>query len=197
MVDTLEVVAINPVNTFDRLGLCWGHLENWKSLKIVQKSREWLEKANAIFKPTTFIAYTNREHAGMIEFIPNRLLKKLGLCPCRVDKENRETEDRYILGGESENYLFISCLLVNKDCQGKGVGKALLTHLLGSEVFKNSDGALVYARKRDDSWDKYIHWPAGPAEFYLKAGFIIEKTLDNPVGCLLNYRNTHLTKQKW
>jgi len=196
MVDDVEVVAINPANTFDRLALCWGHLENWKSLKIVQKSKEWLEKTNAAFKPTTFIAYTNREPVGMIEFIPQTLLKKLGLCPCRTDKENNETEDRYILGKELEGCLFISCLLVNKNHQGKGVGKALLTHFLESEVFKNSDGALVYARKRDSSWDKYIHWPAGPAEFYLKAGFVIEKTLNNPVGCLLSCRNARPIRQK-
>ena len=88
-----------------------------------------------------------------------------------------------------ENYLFISCLWVGKDHQGKGVGKALLSHFLNSQAFKESEGALVYVARRDEGWEKYIYWPAGPAEFYLKAGFAIEKTLINPTGHILSYRN--------
>jgi len=188
MMSNIEVVAINSDNVFDRLKLCWGHLDDWRHLEIVLKSKEWLEKANAFFKPTTFIAYKGREPIGMIEFVPLKLLKNLGLCPCRVNTENKETEDRYIISEEFENYLFIPCLFVSKDHQGKGVGKTLLNHILYGEVFKNFDGVLVYVTERDERWDKYVHWPAGPKEFYLKAGFVMEKTLRDPIGYLLCYR---------
>jgi len=130
----------------------------------------------------------------MIEFLPQRLLGRLGLCPCRVDTEHGETEDRYVLGKDFGDYLLISCLFVNKDNQGKGVGRTLLSHFLSSKVFEDSDGASVYVTERDESWDSYIHWPAGPKEFYLKVGFTIEKTLDNPAGYLLYYGSSHARK---
>jgi len=189
MVENVKVLTLDPENIFDRIKLCWGHLKDWQHLQIVQKSKEWLEKTNASFTPTTFIAYINEAPVGMIEFIPQKLIKKIGLCPCRADPEKREIKSRYVLRKKFDNCLFISCLYVDKDHQGKGVGKILLDHFLNSEVFKNSNGALVYVTQRDERWDKHIHWPAGPKEFYLKAGFTIEKSLDKPVGYLLYYGN--------
>jgi ribosomal protein S18 acetylase RimI-like enzyme len=185
--NNVKIQAMNPLNTLDRIKLCWGHLEGWKNLEIVHRSREWLEKANRSFTPTTFIAYANQVPAGMIEFVPRKLMKKIGLCPCRADPEKGKMENRYALGKEFADSLFISCLWVNKHHQGKGVGKALLNHFLDSEVFKNSGGALVYVSERDERWDKHIHWPAGAKEFYLRAGFTIRKTLDKPTGHLLYY----------
>ena len=196
MAEDVRVVAISSNNIWDRVKLCCGHLKDWRRLEIVQKSKEWLEKTNALFTPTTFIAYIRGTPVGMIEFIPQKLMKRVGLCPCRANPEKNEVENRYILGEEFENCLFISCLWVNGHHQGKGVGKTLLTHFLNREAFQNSDGVLVYVTKRDEGWGKYIHWPAGPKEFYLKFGFTIKKTLDNPVGYLLYYRTvsyTHLT----
>jgi len=188
MVENVKVTAIDSDNVFDRLHLCWGHLKGWKSLEIVQKSREWLEKTSKSFGPTTLIAYAGRTPVGMIEYIPQKLMKTVGLCPCRANPE-KKTRSRYVLREGFDNYLFISCLWVRKDYQGKGVGRTLLTHFLNSEVLKNSGGALVYVRRRDARWEEHIHWPAGPKEFYLKAGFTVEKTLDKPVGYLLGYRN--------
>lgn len=189
MVENIKVRTINAENIFDRIKLCWGHLKDWQHLQIVEKSKEWLEKTNASFTPTTFIAYINEAPVGMIEFIPQKLMREIGLCPCRADPEKRKIKSRYVLGKKFDNCLFISCLWVDKDHQGKGVGKKLLDYFLKSEVFKNSNGALVYVTQRDERWDKHIHWPAGPKEFYLNAGFTIEKSLDKPVGYLLYYGN--------
>jgi GNAT superfamily N-acetyltransferase len=177
-------------NIADRLWLCWGHLDNWRKLPIVQQSEEWLNRANAVFTPTSFIAYKNRTPVGMIEFLPQEFLRQLSLCPCRIDREQGETESRYDLGREFDDYLLISCLSVARHYQGKGIGIALLNHLLESEVFKGSKGALVYVRERDQSWEKFIHWPAGPKEFYFKAGFSIARVLENPPGCILRCKKT-------
>ena len=185
--DQLKVVAIDPERISDRLELCWGHLDDWRNLGIVKRCRRWLEGTNAVFTPTTFVAYKGEEAVGMIEFVPNRLLKTVRLCPCRINEESGEVEDRYILGPHFENHLFISCLLVSKDSRGQGFGKALLNHLLSSEVFQDSDGALVYVTKRDEEWASHIHWPAGPKEFYLKAGFAVLKSMKNPKGYILIY----------
>jgi ribosomal protein S18 acetylase RimI-like enzyme len=183
----INVQAIDLNNISDRIKLCWGHLHDWKNLEIVQQSQQWLEKANKLFAPTTFIAYMNATPAGMIEFIPQKLIKVIGLCPCRADPEKGKIPDRYALGKEFEDFLFISCLWVDKDHQGSGVGKALLNHFLNSQAFRNSDGASVYVSERDERWEKHIHWPTGPKEFYLHAGFTLRKTLKKPVGYLLCY----------
>lgn len=187
----IQVAGLRSSNISDRLWLCWGHLSDWRNIPVVQRSNKWLQQANSLFAPTTFIAYVGKTPAGMIEFMPNRLLKELGLCPCRVDKENQETEDRYILGKEFDDCIFISCLSVSKNQQGNGVGKTLLRHLLESKAFRGYRGALVYAREKDPSWEKFIHWPAGPKEFYVKAGFSIAKALENPAGHILYYMRQH------
>jgi len=190
MMENVDVMPISPENVSDRLELCWDHLNDWRNLDIVQKSKKWLEMANGFFTPTTLIAYKGGTPLGMIEFVPQRFMRKRGLCPCRVDAKSGETENRYTLGKEFENYLFISCLFVGKDQQGKGVGKSLLNNFLHSKPFTDSDGALVYVTQRDKGWDKFIHWPAGSREFYLKAGFVVEKTLVDPTGYVLRYRQT-------
>jgi GNAT superfamily N-acetyltransferase len=189
MVENVKVRTMDVENVLDRIKLCWSHLKDWEHLQIVQKSKEWLQKTNLLFAPTTFIAYIHDASVGMIEFIPQRLMEKVGLCPCRADPEKKKMRSRYVLGKKFDNCLFISCLWVEKDHQGKGVGKTILGHFLDSEVFKNSDGALVYVTERDERWDKHIHWPAGPKEFYLKAGFTIQKSLDKPAGYLLHYES--------
>jgi len=189
MAESVNFLPISAANIVDRLRLCWGHLNGWTDLGIVHASKRWLESANTHFSPTTFIAYKSETAVGMIESVPQKLLK-LGLCPCRIDAKSGEIESRYLLGDEYENHLFISCLSVDKESQGKGVGKALLRHFLRSKAFAEAGGATVYVRERDESWDKFIHWPAGPKEFYLKAGFIIKKTLANPTGYLLCYSST-------
>jgi GNAT superfamily N-acetyltransferase len=127
----------------------------------------------------------------MMEFLPQRLLKQLGLCPCRANPEQGEIEKRYSLGGDFENYLFISCLYIAREHQGVGIGKLLLNHFLASEVFQDYDGATVYVAERDKTWESYISWPTGPKEFYMKSGFVFERSLDDPKGYLLSYSKIH------
>jgi len=186
--ENLRIIALDSSNIFDRLRLCWSHLDNWENSEIVKKCKKWLEEANTMFSPTTLIIYKNGLPLGMIEFMPLKLLKRVKLCPCRTDVENNEVEERYILGEDFDNYLFISCFLVNKDHQGKGVGKTLLNNFLNSEIFEKFEGALVYVTERDETWSGHIHWPAGPKEFYIRAGFFISKTMRNPKGYLLSFK---------
>lgn len=186
--NNLRIVAVNSQNVSDRLILCWGHLDGWATLEVVKRCRRWLEETNTVFTPTTFIAYRGEGPAGMIEFVPQRLLRTVRLCPCRVDEKTGEVESRYVLEQDFDNYLFISCLFVSKNHQGKGVGRTLLNHFLKSDVIGDFEGALVYVTERDESWNRHIHWPAGPKEFYLKAGFVVSRTLKNPAGYILSYR---------
>lgn len=192
MTGTAQNITVTPIdssNLVDRIRLCWGHLKDWEQLPIVKRSREWLETANASFSPTTFIAYVDETPAGMMEFVSQRLMTEVGLCPCRANPETSEVEKRYVLGKDFATWLFISCLWVGKDYQGRGVGKALLNRFLGSAILRSAHGALVYVTERDESWDRYIHWPAGPREFYLKAGFATLETLSAPAGHMLYRAN--------
>lgn len=192
MAESIRVTSVDSNNLVDRLRLCWGHLKNWERLEIAQQSKQWLERANASFSPTTFIAYADETPAGMIEFVPQKVMREAGLCPCRANPETSEVENRYVLREEFEHCLFVSCLWVNKDYQGRGVGKALLNHLLRSDTFRNSGGVLVYAAVRDERWEKHMHWPAGPVEFWVRAGFGVLESLSAPAGFMLYRENSGL-----
>lgn len=188
----IEIHPISQERISDRLGLCWGHLSNWENLEIVKKSKQWLEKTASSYRPTTFIVYETNLPIGMVEFLPMRLLEKCGLCPCRIDAENGEIPQRYAQGTNFGDCLFISCFLIRNGFQGKGVGTALLNHFLNHEAFKRSDGALVYVRERDEAWDKHIHWPSGPDQFYTSSGFKRVRTLENPKGQILYKKKSNV-----
>ena len=180
------VRPMDSSNIGDRLKLCWGHLSDWEKLTVVNRSRRWLEETNRVFSPTTFIAYVSDAAVCMIEFLPLGLAASVNLCPCRMDAENHEVVERYVMGPEYSDHLFICCLMVRGKNQGKGVGTMLLNHFLASRVFAEHGGVLVYVMERDPSWESFIHWPAGPREFYEKRGFRQVKTLENPRGYLLS-----------
>jgi len=184
-----KIVAINQENIVDRLRLCWSHLVGWEDLEVVQKSKEWLERVNSRFTPTTHIAYSGELPVGMIEGIPVRLLQSLGLCPCRWDHGTNYPSEEEIdaLGEKFGNDWFISCLWVTKEHQHRGIGKVLLSYVLKSKSVKEADGVLVYVGEKDEEWEEHFHWPTGPLEFYLKAGFTVIKEIADPKGHLLRY----------
>jgi GNAT superfamily N-acetyltransferase len=179
-----SIYPMTPSRVLDRLRLCWGHLDDWTNLKIVKQSREWLQEVNATYTPTTSIAYLSGTPVGMIESIPYELVAAHGLCPCRVPSEDGKMPIQVEGFGRD---LFISCLYVAKENQRKGIGRALVSSLLRSEHFRHFEGALVYACRRQKEWEQHIHWPAGPAEFYLRAGFVPVITAESSGESLLRY----------
>lgn len=186
--ETLNITALSERHIKKRLELCWGKEEEWKNLEVIEGCRRWLKKVNNRLKTSTFLAYENGKAIGMVEFIPYKMLTELGLPPCRTDVDANEVPERYLLDNNYSQYLFISCLWVDKEHQGRGVGGGLLNHLQSSEILEEYNGLLVYTRKKDDSWDNHISWPTGPKEFYQKYGFNIIKKLENPAGYILEYQ---------
>lgn len=186
--EELHVVPIRPGNFSDRLQVCWSHLEGWESHELVKESRQWLESVNSQFTPTTFIAYDGTTPVGMIEFMPRDMLHVQDFCPCRKRKAG---DGRVLprLGTDYMDYLFITCLWVPATWQHQGVGNSLLIHLLDSQVFKHFRGMLVFASARDPKWPESVHWPAGPREFYERRGFQPVKEIEDPAGCLLQYKH--------
>jgi ribosomal protein S18 acetylase RimI-like enzyme len=179
----LEIVALSPTHISDRLEICFGHLDDWQSLEVVQGNKRWLAKANKEFGPTTLIAYKGGVPAGMIEFVPRSLIPKVGFCPCR----SQETDMKELLALDDgyDKHLFITCLWVPGRYQREGIGRALLSQLLLSQLFNGYEGALVFSKDRDSRWPKEIHWPAGPAEFYIDNGFDVLRVLSDPPGRML------------
>jgi ribosomal protein S18 acetylase RimI-like enzyme len=184
--EELRIMPIGPGNLADRVELCWSHLQDRENHELVKESLAWLESINSEFSPSTFIAYRANTPVGMIEFLPRDMLHHTDLCPCR----KRKGGERRVLppaGTDYRDYLFITCLWVPMRWQHQGVGNSLLMQLLDSRVFKHFRGALVFASDRDPKWPEGIHWPAGPREFYERAGFKVAKRIENPPGHLLIY----------
>jgi ribosomal protein S18 acetylase RimI-like enzyme len=182
--EELRIMPIGPGNLTDRLEVCWSHLENWENHELVRESRQWLETVNSRFSPSTFIAYDGNAPVGMIEFLPRDMLHDQDFCPCRTRKGG-DGSVLPSLGTDFRDYLFITCLSVLPPHQHQGVGKAMLMHLLNSQTFKHFRGALVFAADRDAAWPDSVHWPAGPREFYERAGFRMVRRIKKPAGCLL------------
>ena len=182
--EKLRIMPIGPGNLNDRLEVCWSHLEDWQDHELARESREWLETVNSRFSPSTFIAYEGNQPVGMIEFMPRDMLHDQDFCPCR----KRKCGDGAVLpslGTDYRDYLFITCLWVPTQYQHRGIGNSLLMQLLESQTFKHFRGALVFVADRDPAWPEAIHWPAGPREFYERAGFSVVKRLEEPPGHLL------------
>jgi hypothetical protein len=179
-------MPIAPDNMRDRLHVCWSHLDDWENNAIIADNRAWLEKVNDMFSPSTFIAYQGDAPIGIIEFMPRDMLHHEDFCPCRRRKGG-EGAVLPSLGTDYRDYLFITCLWVPRPNQHKGVGNALLMHLLDSEVFRHFRGALVFVADRDPAWPDSVHWPAGPREFYERARFEVVKRLEQPAGYLMKY----------
>jgi ribosomal protein S18 acetylase RimI-like enzyme len=182
----VRIKPIGPDNLNDRLHVCWSHLENWESSEIVAENRAWIEKINEMFSPSSFIAYRGSAPIGIIEFMPRDMLHHEDFCPCRRRKGG-EGAVLPSLGTDYRDYLFITCLWVPGSSQKKGVGNALLMHLLDSDVFKHFRGALVFVGDRNPAWPDTVHWPAGPRKFYERAGFEVVKRLEETPGHLLKY----------
>jgi len=182
--DELRIMPIGPGNLTDRLQVCWSHLENWENHELVTESKDWLETVNSRFSPSTFIAYRGTVPVGMIEFMPRDMLHDQDFCPCRKRKGGGGSV-LPSLGTDYRDYLFITCLYVPTQFQSQDIGNSLLMHLLDSQTFKHFRGALVFAADRDPAWPDAIHWPAGPREFYERAGFEVAKRTDKPAGHLM------------
>jgi ribosomal protein S18 acetylase RimI-like enzyme len=169
----------------DRLSVCFGHLAEWRTKKVVEDVRTWsLQRLNDV-KQFCYVAYEEEEPAGFIEFLPMKTIQKYGLNPCRISplagkeaeyKGHKLVELPYPAPVFNHD-AFIACLWVRLSFTRRGIGKALIEKLSYDlkrrGVLPNFEirGLQVYVEKRGRNWHPSIDWPAGSLSFYEKRGF--------------------------
>jgi len=137
-----------------------------------QAKKDWFRRASGKYGVCGFVAYLNDRPVGLVEFLP------VDAVPYPEDRP-RET-------------IFILCVYVRKDSQGKGVGRELLSQLIrylattpiGYFGGKKTRGIEVYVPQPDPKGPAYIQFPTGNKEFYEKFGFKLKKALPKQKGYL-------------
>jgi GNAT superfamily N-acetyltransferase len=134
--------------------------------------KKWFREASGKYGVCGFVAYLDNRPAGLIEFLP------VDAVPYPVSKP-KET-------------MFILCAYVRRDSQRKGVGRALLGHLIQFLATtpisyfggKKTKAIEVYVPEPNPKWPAYIQFPTGSKEFYEKSGFKLKRELPKQEGYL-------------
>jgi len=180
-----KVKLLDESRIEDRLSVCFGHIPNWKTKKVVVDVRVWSLKRLKDVKQFCYIAYEKEKPAGFIEFLPMKTVQKYGLNPCRVAPmagKEAEYKGKKLLNLPYPNPIFmddvfIACLWVQLHFTHRGIGRALIERLFHDlkkrEILPNLkiEGIQVYIAKRMPDWHPSIDWPAGSVAFYEKMGF--------------------------
>lgn len=128
-----------------------------------QAKKSLFREASSKYGVCGFVAYLDNRPAGLIEFLPVDAVPY----PERKPKET----------------MFILCVDVRRDSQGKGVGRELLSHLIHYLAItpiryfdgKKTRAVEVYVPQPNPKWPDYIQFPTGSKEFYEKFGFKLKK----------------------
>ena len=182
---SLEVKLLDSSSIEARLSICFSHIPEWKTKKVVEDTRMWILKRLEDLKRFCYVAYEKGKPAGFIEFLPMKAVQKYGLSPCRMSpgaairaefKGMKLAQVPYP-NPVFDDDVFISCLWVELLYTRKGIGRTLVRQLihdlkkgniLSGEGIK---GIQVYIEKRRPDWHPSIDWPAGGPIFYEKMGF--------------------------
>lgn len=124
-----------------------------------QEKREWLTKVNREFGDCSFVAYLKGVPIGFIQYAPAEFFPRI---------------NDYDSGPPSEDSIFLACLYIpNKEKRGKGLGTALLNHLVAKLKEREIEAVETFARK--DSENN----PSGPLKLYLKHHFKVKRDKDD------------------
>ena len=125
--------------------------------KAIAVKQDWFEKAMGIFGCCGMILYAEGEAVGYAQYAPPRLLSNVA-------------EYSQTMSSPSPDAVLISCLYVQEEYQGRGLGKKLLLAILENLRQRGYHAVETYAR--DDSGNNC----SGPTEFYLRNGFGVVET---------------------
>ena len=201
----LKVRLLDESRIEDRLSVCFGHIPNWKTKKVVEDLRTWSLKRLKDVKQFCYVAYEEGKGAGFIEFLPMKPVLKYGLNPCRVAPmagKEAEYKGKKLVNlpypdPSSNDDVFIACLWVKLSFTRRGIGRALIERLVHdleeAKILPNLkvEGIQVYIEKRRPDWHPSIDWPAGSVAFYEKMGFTrIRNVKNSGNGRLCNEENS-------
>lgn len=196
-----KIFLLDESRIEDRLSVCFGHIPNWRTKKLVKDIKAWSLKRLKDIKQFCYNAYIEKEPAGFIEFLPMEAVQKYKLNPCRVSPiAGKEAEYKgkklVILPYPNPTFnsdVFIACLWVKFSFTRRDVGRALIEKLVRNlkrgEILPHLkvEGIQVYIEKRRSDWHPSIDWPAGSVAFYEKMGFTKIKNVKTAemVGCVM------------
>jgi len=180
-----KIFLLDESRIEDRLSVCFGHIPDWKTKKVVEDLRSWsLERLKDV-KQFCYVAYANKEPVGFIDFLSMKVLQKYGLNPCRMSPlagKKAEYKGKKLVelpypNPTFNNDVFIACLWMKLPFTRRGIDRGLVEKLFHDLKEGNilhdskAEGLQVYIEKRRPDWHPSIDWPAGSVAFYEKMGF--------------------------
>ncbi len=184
-IETLTVDNVKELPALDeppascRFCLYWEHPQEWNRLQSnaeegLNRKMAWIKTVTEGFGSGGKVLYVEEQCVGYAQFAPGEYL------PAVKDHPS---------GPVSPDAVLLSCLFIaNPRLRRKGMGTRLLKAVI-AELKKRSVKALETIARKGNPEN-----PAGPAEFYLKAGFKILK--DDREYPLLRFDLLNLTREK-
>lgn len=180
-----RIFLLDEPRVEDRLSVCFGHVPNWRTKRLVKDVEAWTRSRLRDMKQFCYVAYLKGKPAGFLEFIPMKQIQKYKLNPCRLSPmagKNVEYTGKTLVDLPYPNPIFnddvfISCLWVGLSFTRRGIGTMLIERLLHDLREGNTlpdlkaTGVQVYIEERRPDWHPSIDWPAGGVGFYEKLGF--------------------------
>jgi len=114
--------------------------------------RRWFQEVEAEFGPCGKLVYRGSTAIGYAEFAPPKHLPNVSAYAC---------------GPPSDQAVLVACLFVISDERKKGVGSALVQHIMSDLRDRGAKAVETFARK--DSPNNC----SGPLAFWLKHGFAV------------------------
>lgn len=125
--------------------------------KAITIKQDWFKRASSLYGNCGKILYVDGKAAGYVQFAPSHLLEHVTEC-------SRE------LFPPSSDGILLSCLHIQAEYQGKGLGTRLLQAVVEDLRGRGCQALETYSR--DDSAIN----SSGPTVIYLENGFKVLKT---------------------
>ena len=142
-----------PGDTACRECLYWLSPEFPPPMEDSERKKEWLAAVAAEMGSVGKVAYFNDKAVAWVHYSLPKYLRKEAYAPHKPDPEA----------------LFICCLVVSEEYQGRGTGEKLLKAVVREAEKRGIPAVETVARKGS------ANNPSGPVELYVRGGFSVKQ----------------------